>query len=141
MSTGQRKVHAARVRNGTPIIALERMPRAKGIVHMTRGLIKIRSTVERNNAPQTTIGIPAVTRTITNIVNPIADVLVVARQAIGKINVESLGRAVAPWLVAGHACPADIHHGAVACCRIGLAPASPAEAAFGVNVGLVVDAV
>jgi hypothetical protein len=44
-------------------------------------------------------------------------------------------------LVAGHACPADIHHGAVTCCWIGLAPASPAKAAFGIDVGLVVDAV
>ena len=123
MSTSQRKVHAARVRNGTPIIALERMPRAKGIVHMTHGLIKIRSTIERNNAAQTSVSIPAVARSITNVVNPIADVLVVAGQAIGEVDVESFGRAVAPWLVAGHARPADIHHGAVACCWIGLAPA------------------
>jgi hypothetical protein len=90
---------------------------------MARGRILIRRTIESNDPTQTPIIIPTIALTVTDIVNTIANVLIVASQAIGKLDVESLGRAVTPWLVVGQTGPADIHHGAIACRRIGFTPA------------------
>lgn len=103
--------------------------------------IKVRGTVKGNNTSLSSIRVAAVTLSVANVVNAVPDVLVVALQAIGKVNVQSLRWTVAPRLVAGHAGVADGHHCPVASSRVGLAPTATAEAALGIDVGFVVDAV
>lgn len=143
MHTMQLKLRAPRVRNLTPIVAGQRMPRPKDIVHLSNRSLIIRAPVERDDAPEPAILIPAVTIPVPDIMHPVPDVLVVALQAVGEVDVQRLKRAVAPWMVVGHARPAEVHPGTVAGGLVGLAPAAGAgaEAAVGVDVGLVVHAV
>lgn len=143
MHTVQLKLRAPRIRNLAPIVAGQRMPRPEDVVHLSHRRLIVRAPVERDNAPEPAVRIPAVTRPVADIVHPVPDVLVVALQAIREVDIESLGRAVAPGVVVGHAGPAEVHPGAVAGGLVGLAPAAGAgaEAAVGVDVGLVVHAV
>lgn len=108
---------------------------------MPRRAIKVRGTVKGDNASLPSIRVAAITLSVANIVNAVPDVLVVALQAIGEVNVECLLWTVAPRLVVGHAGVADGHHCSVASSRVGLAPTAAAEAALGIDVGFVVDAV
>lgn len=77
---------------------------------MTDRASLIGRTVERNNAPSTTIRIATIALTMSDIVDAVSDVLVVAGQTILEANVERLFGTITPRLIIGHAGPADVHH-------------------------------
>jgi hypothetical protein len=147
MHTPQLKLRTPRIRNLTTIITRQRMPTAKHIIHPPNGSLIIRAPIETDNPPQPTIRIAAVTLPVPDIMHPVPDVLVVALQAVCEVDVEGFERPVPPRMVVWHTGPAEVNPGAVAGGLVGLAPvvcgggALAAEAAVGVDVGLVVDAV
>ena len=141
MRACQRKICTPRIRNQTPIRTRQGMSISQHIIHMSRRSGIIRAAIKRDNPSLTPIRIAAIRRTVSDIVHPIADILIVAGQSISKVDVEGLGRTVAPGLVIRHAGPADIHHAAVAGGGVGGAPGVATETVFKVDVGLVVDTV
>ena len=117
------------------------MPTTQRIIYLPHRAPLVRAAVECNDPSCAPIRIPAVAGAIPDIVDAVADVLVVAGEAVLEDDVQGLGGSIAPWLVVGHAGVADGDHAAVAGGRVWLAPATTAEAALGVFVFLVVDAV
>lgn len=110
MLAGQREIDTPGVSDRTSILTLERMSTAEGIIHMTDRASLIGRTVERNNAPSTTIRIATIALAMSDIVDAVSDVLVVAGQTILEANVERLFGTITPRLIIGHAGPADVHH-------------------------------
>lgn len=139
MRARQGEIHTARVSNRAPILTLERMSTSQRIINVSSRAILIRRPIESNNSSQASVSVTAVTFPVPDVVNAIPDVLVVAGESVLEVDVERLRWSVAPWLVVWHAGVADWDHGAVA--GRWFAPAVSAEAAFGVFVGFVVDAV
>lgn len=141
MDTVQGEIGATRIGDLAAVGAFQCMAIAQLVVHMAgrRGLVG--AAVEGHDPAHTAVRISAVGLTMCNIVNTVTNVGVGAAQTVLKMDVQSLGRAIAPGLVVRHACPADIHHGTVAGVWVGLAPSSATETAFGVPVDVAMDAV
>lgn len=141
MHAVQLELRTTRIRNPTPICTLKGMTTTKRVIHPSDRALLIRAAVERDDPAESPIRVTAVGLAMRDIMNTVADILVMTGEAIFKDDVEGLWRPVSPWLVIWHSRVTDGHHGAVACFRIGLAPAIAAEAASGVSIHVTVNAV
>lgn len=141
MHTIQLKIRTPRIRDLAPIATRQRMPTPKNIIHMTRRSLVVRRAIERDDTARAAICITTLGLAIPDIFDAIPDVLIVAGETVLKTNIEGLHRAISPWLIVGHASPADSDHGAIAGSWVRLAPASAAHAALGILILFAVDAV
>lgn len=99
------------------------MTATQDVIHVTGRRSKIRCAVERHDTPSPSVGVTAIALSIADVVNSVADILIVALQPIRKIDIESLQGSITPGLIVGQTGIAWIDHGPIACCGIGFAPA------------------